>query len=265
MRSMNTPRLLVLTLAGALAAATSGTQAADAVAKVNGTAIPQSRVELFVKNATAQGQPDSPELRNRIRDELIVREVVVQEAAKKGLDKSADVLTQIEFQRQGVIVNAFVQDYFSHHPVSDDAVKKEYEKARAQAGEKEYKALHILVKSEDEAKQITAQIKKGGNFEKIAADKSDDAGSKGKGGDLDWAPPGRYVPAFGDALKKLKKGQLTDAPVQTQFGWHVIRVDDERPLKFPPLEEVKPQILQNLQRQAIEKVIADLRAKAKIE
>ncbi len=257
--------LAAAAIAGSFALAAALAQPAEPVAKVNGVAIPQSRVEMFVKNATAQGQADSPELRSRIRDELIVREVVVQEATKKGLDKTADVASQIEFQRQGVIVNAYVQDHFKHNPISDDAIKKEYDRAKAQAGDKEYKARHILVKTEDEAKLITAQLKKGGSFEKIAADKSEDTGSKGKGGDLDWAPPSRYVPQFGDALRKLKKGQLTDAPVQTQFGWHVIRVDDERPLKFPPFDELKPQIQQALQRQALDKVLADLRAKAKIE
>jgi peptidyl-prolyl cis-trans isomerase C len=144
-------------------------------------------------------------------------------------------------------------------------MKREYDNAKAQLGNKEYKARHILVKQEDEAKQIVAQLKKGANFEKLAADKSEDTGSKGKGGDLDWSPPNRYVKPFADALTKLKKGQLTDVPVQTQFGWHVIRLDDERPTKLPPYEEVKTNIQQQLQTQVVQKAIADLRAKAKIE
>jgi len=158
-----------------------------------------------------------------------------------------------------------VQDYVKNNPITDDAIKAEYERAKSQAGDKEFKARHILVKDENEAKQIIAQIKKGGSFEKIAAQKSEDPGSKAKGGDLDWAPGGRYVPAFSDALRKLKKGQMTDTPVQTQFGYHIIRLDDERPMKFPTMEEVKPQITQGLQRQAVEKMIADLRSKAKVE
>jgi peptidyl-prolyl cis-trans isomerase C len=265
MKKMKTPHLLLLALAGSLAIATCNAGAADTVAKVNGVAIPQSRLDLVVKVSAGQGQPDTPETRNRLRDALITREVIMQEALKKGFDKSTDVISQLDLQRQDVLVNAFVQDYLSHNPVSEEALKKEYEQAKTQTGDKEYKARHILVKEETEAKQIIAQLKKGANFEKIAAAKSEDSGSKGRGGDLDWSPSNRYVPAFAEALKKLKKGQLADAPVQTQFGWHVIRLDDERPYKTPSFEEVKPQIQQNLQRQALDKAIGELRAKAKIE
>jgi peptidyl-prolyl cis-trans isomerase C len=239
--------------------------AADPVAKVNGKEIPQVRADFIVKANAGQGQADTPELRNRVREVLIRNEILSQEAIKKGLDKNPDVVIQSELNRQDVLVNAYIQDYVKNNPISDDLVKAEYDRAKAQAGDKEYKVRHILVKDEAEAKQIIAQIKKGGSFEKIAAQKSTDPGSKDKGGDLDWAPAGRYVPAFSDALKKLKKGQMTDVPVQTQFGWHVIRADDERAMKFPSIEEVKPQILQGLQRQAVEKLITDLRGKAKVE
>ncbi|MBI4189605.1 MAG: peptidylprolyl isomerase [Betaproteobacteria bacterium] len=262
---MKTSPILMLALAASFAAATFNAQSADAVAKVNGVTIPQSRVDLLLKNNAAQGQPDTPELRNRIREELITREVISQEALKKGLDKSPEVTTQLEIQKQIFLVNAYLQDYFKTHPVSEDTLKKEYERQKSLLGDKEYKARHILVKQENDAKQIIAQLKKGVSFEKIAAEKSEDQGSKGRGGDLDWSAPGRYVPPFGEALKKLKKGQLTDPPVQTQFGWHVIRLDDERAYKAPGFEEVKPQIQQNLQRQTLDKLIGDLRAKAKIE
>jgi peptidyl-prolyl cis-trans isomerase C len=265
LKTMKTSHMLGLALAGSLAVVTCNAPAADAIAKVNGVAIPQSRLDLLHKVGTAQGQPDTPEARNRLRDVLISREVIAQEAHKKGLDKSADFIAQLDMQRQDALVNAFVEDYLSHNPISDDVLKKEYEKAKAQTGDKEYKARHILVKEEAEAKQIIAQLKKGADFEKIAADKSEDSGSKGRGGDLDWSPSNRYVPPFADALKKLKKGQLADAPVQSPFGWHVIRLDDERPFKSPSFEEVKPQIQQNLQRQALDKVVSELRAKAKIE
>jgi peptidyl-prolyl cis-trans isomerase C len=260
--------LILRSLATALLAiglfSTAGTQAADA-AKVNGVAIPQSRVDAMVKNASAQGQPDSPELRNRVRDELITREVLMQEAAKKGIDKNPDAVMQIEFQRQTLLINMFMQDYFRSNPINDETMRKEYESAKIMAGAKEYKARHILVKDEAEAKQIVAQLKKGGNFEKIAAEKSEDTGSKNRGGDLDWGAPARYVKPFGDALTKLKKGQITDPPVQSQFGWHVIRLDDERATKIPPFEDVKNSLQQQLQGQAAQKLIADLRAKAKIE
>ncbi|MFN7087420.1 MAG: peptidylprolyl isomerase, partial [Burkholderiales bacterium] len=236
-------------------------QAADGI-KVNGIAIPQSRLDYVFKNT---GQPDTPEVRNRIKDELITREVLTQEAVKKGLDKNPEVATQIDMQRQNVLINAYLQDYVKAHPVSDETMKKEYEQVKAESGAKEYKARHILVETEAEAKQIISQIRKGASFEKIAAEKSKDTGSKNQGGNLDWSVANRYVPPFAQALGKLKKGQMTDAPVQTQFGWHVIRLDDERAAKFPTFEEAKPQIQQQMQQQAVNKLITDLRAKAKVE
>ena len=258
-------RLGAIACAASLALAPLGARAADAVAKVNGKEIPQSRMDFVIKANAGQGQPDSPDLRNRVREALIRNELLAQEAAKKGLDRTPEYITQVDIGKQEALVNAYVQDYVKNNPITDDAIKAEYERAKSQAGDKEFKARHILVKDENEAKQIIAQIKKGGSFEKIAAQKSEDPGSKAKGGDLDWAPGGRYVPAFSDALRKLKKGQMTDTPVQTQFGYHIIRLDDERPMKFPTMEEVKPQITQGLQRQAVEKMIADLRSKAKVE
>ena len=251
-------------VAGLMLAAAAYAQG-DSLAKVNGVTIPQSRSDILIKEMTAQGRPDTPEMRDAIRQELINREIVAQEAIKKGLHKRPEVATQIELQRQAVLINAYLQDYLKSHPISDEDVRKEYERVKESAGSREYKVRHILVESEDEAKQIIAQIRKGGSFDKIAAEKSKDQGSKGRGGDLDWATPARYVPAFGQAITKLKKGQMTDAPVQTQFGWHVIRVDDERPSKFPPLEEAKPQIEQQMRQQTVNKAFTDLRAKAKVE
>lgn len=262
---MTLPAALMFAVALACAGAASRAQSATPVAKVNGKEIPQTRADFVVKANMAQGQQDTTELRSRVREVLIRNEVVAQEAAKKGLDKTPEFTTQADLNRQEMLVNAYIQDYVKNNPISDEAVKAEYDRAKAQAGDMEFKARHILVKDEAEAKAIIAQIKKGGSFDKLAAQKSQDPGSKDKGGDLDWAPAGRYVPPFADALKKLKKGQMTDAPVQTQFGYHVIRVDDERAMKFPPMEEVKPQIVQGLQRQQVEKLVAELRAKAKVE
>ena len=172
----------------------------------------------------------------------------------------------LEFQRQSTIINAYIQDYVRNHPVSDDALRKEYENAKTAAGAREYKARHILVKDENEARQIVAQLKKApATFEKLAAEKSEDTGSKNRGGDLDWGAPARYVKPFGDALTKLKKGQITDPPVQSQFGWHIIRLDDERATKIPPFEDVRNNIQQQMQQQVVQKMIADLRTKAKVE
>ena len=260
---MKLTRYAVL-VAGLMLAAAAHAQG-DPLAKVNGVTIPQSRADILLKEMAAQGRPDTPEMRDAIKQELVNREIVAQEAVKKGLHKRPEVATQIDLQRQAVLVNAYLQDYLKSNPVSDDAVKKEYERVKESAGGREFKVRHILVESEDEAKQIIAQIRKGGSFDKIAAEKSKDQGSKGRGGDLDWATPARYVPAFGQAITKLKKGQMTDAPVQTQFGWHIIRVDDERPSKFPSLEEAKPQIEQQMRQQTVNKAFTDLRAKAKVE
>ena len=250
-------------LAAGLAAAV--TAHAQNVARVNGVAIPQAHLELLVKNLVAQGRPDSPEMREALKQQMINRELMVQEAVRRGLDKNAETAARLAFARQDVLSSIYIQEALKAAPASDDALKKEYERIKAQLGAREFKVRHILVPKEDEAKSIIADIKKGGSFEKIAAEKSQDPGSKGKGGDLDWGPPGRYVKPFADAVLKLKKGQMTDAPVQSQFGWHVIRVDDERAARIPGFAEAKPQLQKMAQQQAMEKAIADLRAKAKIE
>ena len=252
--------------AAALVCATAlATPAHAQSVKVNGKEIPQSRIEAVVKARVAQGQPDTPQLRNNIKDVMINQEILSQEALKKGLHKNSEVATQIEVSRQEILVNAYLQDYLRNHPVSEDAMKEEYERSKIQAGTKEYKARHILVEKEDEAKDVIAQIKKGASFEKLADERSKDTGTKGRGGDLDWNLPVNYVKPFADALAKLKKGQMTDAPVQSNFGWHVIRLEDERAFKAPAFEEVKPNLQRGMQQQIIQKVVGELRAKSKIE
>lgn len=233
-------------------------------ALVNGISIPQARIDLRVKAAAAQGQADSPELRKAIREDMINLEVMAQEAAKLGLDKNADVVQQAELAKQSVLVGAFVQDYGKNHPISEDQLKQEYDQLKAKMGSTEYNARHILVDTEVEAKSIIAQLGKKAKFEKLAA-KSKDTGSAAQGGSLGWAVPSNFVPEFANAMTHLKKGEYTKEPVQSQFGWHVIKLDDTRDLKAPPFEEVKPQLQQRLQQQSIQKAIADLRAKSKIE
>lgn len=231
---------------------------------VNGVAIPQARIDFAMKQRTSQGQPDSPETRKAIVDQLVNLELGAQEATRKGLNKNAEVAAQLELSRESVLIQAYLQDYIKNHPVSEADLKKEYEKGKASvANDKEYKARHILVEKEDDAKAIIAQLKKGAKFEELAK-QSKDPGSKDKGGDLDWSPSANYVKPFADALTKLEKGKMTETPVQTQFGWHVIQLDDVRPVTIPPFEEVKPNIKQNAERLQVEKAIADLRAKAKI-
>ncbi len=234
-------------------------------AMVNGVSIPQARVDMRVKASESQGQADSPELRKAIREDMISLEVLTQEAKKTGLDKDPEVIQQTELAKQSVLVSTFVQNYAKSHPISEDQLKQEYNKLKVNLGTKEYKARHILVETEDEAKSIIAQLGKKGNFDRIAKTKSKDAGSAAHGGELEWAVPGNFVPPFANALLSLKKGSYTKEPVKSQFGWHVIKLDDERDLKVPSFEELKPKIQQRLQQQSIQDYITDLRSKAKIE
>lgn len=234
------------------------------VAMVNGVSIPQSRIDLSVKAATAQGQEDNPELRKAIREDMIDLEVIAQEAVKLGLNKDADVADQVELAMQQVLAGAFVLDYAKSHPIGDEQLQQEYERMKSQLGSKEYHVRHILMETEAEAKNIIAQLGKGTKFEKLA-EKSRDAGSAQLGGELGWAAPGNFAPEFANALLKLNKGEHTMQPVQSQFGWHVIKLEDIRDLEVPPLEQVKPQLQQYLQQHAIQQAIDELRTKARIE
>jgi peptidyl-prolyl cis-trans isomerase C len=235
------------------------------VAMVNGVSIPQARVDLRVKMAAAQGQPDSPELRKAIRDDMISLELLAQEAKKSGMEKDPDVILQTELAGQSVLVGAFVQDYAKKHQPSEDQLKQEYDKLKANIGKSEYNVRHILVDTEDEAKAIIKQLGKKGIFDKIAKEKSKDVGSAAQGGSLGWARPDQFVPPFSNAMLNLKKGAYTKDPVKSQFGWHIIKLDDVRDLKMPSFEELKPQIQQRMQQQAIQDYITELRSKAKIE
>ena len=238
---------------------------AQSVAKVNGVVIPQSRLDLMVKAAVAQGQADGPEMRKALRENLIAEEIIAQEALKKKLDKDSEVIAQMEIARQAVLVRAFQADYIKHNNVSDDTLRKEYDMLKVQMGDKEYRARHILVENENTAKDIIASLKKGGNFAKIAEEKSLDEGSKSNGGELNWSPPAAYVRPFSEALVRLSKGGLTDQPVQTSFGWHVIQLMDTRPMTVPPFEEVKQNIQQRVLQREFGTVVQDLRSKAKVE
>jgi peptidyl-prolyl cis-trans isomerase C len=270
-------QLLILLAASLLAAAPAVAQdapkkaakaekapAASGRVAVNGVLIPQSYFDALGKQAAAGGR-SGPEVQGIIKDELVNREVLFQAAKKRGLDKNPDVQAEMDLARQGIMIQKFFEDYVKSNPVSDDALKAQYEQLKAQMGDTEYKARHILVEKEDDAKGIIESLKKGGDFNALAKDKSKDPGSKDNGGDLDWGPAARYVKPFADAMKALTKGQTTDKPVQTQFGWHVIRLEDTRPTKIPPFDEVKQQFAQRAQQEQIQKLVADLRSKAKIE
>lgn len=267
---LKTDKFAALVIFGVLAASSVFAEGKSA-ALVNGVPVSQARVELNVKTAVAQGYADNLEMRKIILGNLINLEVMAQEAVKLGLDKNAEVAQQLEMAKQQgesakqqVLVGALWQDYARKNPISEDQIKQEYDKQKAILGNNEYNVRHILVGTEAEAKNIIAQLDKKANFEKLAV-KSKDTGSAAQGGSLGWAAPSKFVPVFANAMLNLKNGEYTKGPVQSPFGWHVIKLDGIRDLKVPPFEEVKPQLQQRLQQQAIQKAITDLRVKAKIE
>lgn len=259
-------RLLVLSAAVMAAPAyAQKAQKVENVATVNGKGIPASKVDQIVKAEVAQGRAaDSPALREQIKQMLIAREVMVQEASRQGMGNKPEVKEALENARQSIIVNAMLAEWVKKHPVSDADIKKEYDAYKARMGDTEYHARHILVPTEQEAKDIIAKIKGGAKFEDLAKAHSKD-GSAANGGDLNWSSPGMYVKEFSTAMVALKKGEVTAAPVQSQFGYHVIKLEDTRPVKLPTLEEVKPQVSQAIQQRRLGEYRESLVKKAKVQ
>jgi len=255
-----------LFIAALLAFTTSATFAQNA-AVVNGKPIPSSRVDAMVKQLTnnpQNPQKDTPELRAQVRQELINREIFTQEAEKRGLSDTPEFKAQMDFSRQQLLIRALVNDFVNNTKPSDAELLAVYNEQKKGAGDKEYRARHILVEKEEDAKKIITDLKKGRKFEDLAK-QSKDPGSAANGGDLDWSAPGNYVPEFSNALTKLEKGKFTDVPVKTQFGFHVIRLDDVRPTQFPPLEQVKPQLSQLVTEKKLREFQEELSKKAKVE
>lgn len=238
---------------------------AQNVAIVNGKAVPSARVDALSAEVVKSGKTITPEIKAQIKEEVIAREVFMQEAEKRGLSSSDEFKTQMELARQTILIRQLFTDFQKNNVVSDADIKAEYDKFASANSGKEYKARHILVEKEAEAKAIIASLKKGGKFDEIAKKQSKDSGSGAKGGDLDWANPSNYVPEFAEAMLKLEKGQTTETPVKSQFGYHVIRVDDTRAAQLPKLEEVKAQIAQKLTQDKLANFQEDLRKKAKVE
>ena len=256
--------LLATAMASLLALGATGAMAQN-VAIVNGKAVPKTRLDALAQQVAKSGRPVTPEIEGQLREEVIAREVFMQEAEKQGIATSDEFKAQMELARQTLMIRELFANYQKANPVTDADLKAEYDKFAAANGGKEYKARHILVEKEADAQAIIASLKKGGKFEDIAKKQSKDPGSGSKGGDLDWANPSSYVPEFTEALLKLKKGQTTDTPVKSQFGYHVIRVDDIRSAQLPAFEEVKPQIAQQMQQQKLAAFQEELRKKAKVE
>ncbi|MEO8153998.1 MAG: peptidylprolyl isomerase [Rhizobacter sp.] len=236
------------------------------LATVNGAAISQGTVDVIAQQRASSGQPDSPESRKAILESLTLQTVIAQEAAKQGLDKTPDFVRQVDAIKQSVLANAYVEDYIKKNPVTDDMLKAEYERMKAASTGTEYKARHILVEKEAEAKDIIAKLKKTPTaFQKLAMEKTKDSGSKASGGDLGWFDARRMVPEFGAALSKMEKGKFSEEPVKTQFGYHVILLEDSRPIAPPAMETIKPQLSQQLLQQNVKKQLDSLKAQAKIE
>jgi len=242
---------------------------AQNVAVVNGKPVPKARVDAIVsqvqKQATQRGQQLPPDLDKLVRDKVVTDEILAQEAERRGLAASAEFKSQLEIARQSILIGLLSQDVEKKAAVSDAEVQAEYDKFKAQSSGTEYKARHILVEKEDEAKALIAQLKAGSSFADLAKKNSKDPGSAPNGGDLDFASPASYVAEFSQALVALKKGDYTVVPVKTQFGYHIILLEDTRAAQFPPLADVKPQITQRLTQQKATAFRDELRAKAKTD
>ena len=269
---------LQIILVGAIAALTlsacgfngsvpaAGTSKDTVAATVNGAPISEHLVDMMLKQRSDLGRQASAEARNSFIERLAMQLIITQEAVKKGMDKLPEVASKLELSRQSVLVDAYIQDYLKNHSISDDTLKAEYEKIKTQAAGTEYKAGHILVDTEAEAKDIIARLNKDAKaFNGLAKSKSKDPGSKAKGGELGWFDARGMVPEFGAAVAKLAKGKFTDQPVKSQFGYHVIMLEDSRPKEIPPLDQVKSALTQQLQEQDLKKLLDELKAKAKIE
>jgi peptidyl-prolyl cis-trans isomerase C len=240
--------------------------AAQNIAIVNGKAVPKARFDTLMTQITKQGnQPRTPDLERQVKDELVLREIFVQEAERAGVQRSDEYKQQMDLARQSLMIRELFTSYQKKNPVTDEQLKAEYDKLKGQNSGKEYRARHILVEKEDEAKALVAKIKGGAKFEDMAKASSKDPGSAQNGGDLDWAAPGNYVPEFSQAMTKLEKGKFTEEPVKSQFGYHIIQLEDVREAQFPPLEDIKAQLRQRLEQQKMAKFQEELKAKAKTD
>ncbi|WP_421379705.1 peptidylprolyl isomerase [Paraburkholderia sp. DD10] len=248
-----------------LAACAAAPAFAQNIAVVNGTPIPKARADALIAQLVHQGQQDTPQLQMAVREELVNREILMQEALRRGLPNRPDIKAQIAVAQQTVVLRSLIEDFVKKNTPTDAEVTARYNTLIKDAGGKEYHLHHILVENEQQAKDLIAKIKGGASFEDLAKQFSKDPGSGKNGGDLDWSDPKAYVPEFADAATHLQKGQTTDTPVHTQFGWHIIRVDDTRDITPPPLEQVRPQIVQQIQQEKLQAFEEGLRKNAKIQ
>lgn len=261
----------------ALAASLLGAAQAQNVAVVNGKAIPTSRLDAAVASVLARNPAaatitpeQKADLRKNISDQLIKQEILAQEAQKQGLENTPAYKNAIDLARQGVLANLLIEDFAKKNKPTAAESKAEYDRVVAlnQGGGKEYKSRHILVDDEKQAKDLIAQLNKGAKFDALAKKFSKDPGSGAQGGDLGWADPAGYVPEFATALQGLEKGKMTQTPVKSSFGYHIIKLDDIRDAQkpqIPPYEEVKERIEQQMLSQKVQAFETSLKEKASIK
>ncbi len=238
---------------------------AQNITLVNGKAVPKARADVLISQITKAGQPRTPEMEAKVKDEVVLREIFLQEAEKRGLNKTDDYKNQMELARQSLLIRELFSDYAKKNPITEADAKAEYEKFKAQASGTEYHARHILVEKEDDAKALIKQLNGGAKFEDLATKNSKDTGSAQNGGDLGWSAPDAYVPEFSAAMAKLKPGEMTQEPVKSQFGFHIIKLEESRPQQFPAFDDVKGQIIQRMQQQKVAEFQEELRSKAKTD
>ena len=264
---MQSKLITTLTLAAALALPQITLAAAqgETAVTVNGVAVPSAQAEVLRQDRLSRGQAAETLNDNAIREMLVTMEILAQEAVRQGIDKRPQVAATIELNRKDILGRLLLEDYLKNHPIKEEDMKAEYDRVKAASGNMEYRPRHILVQTEEEAKAILAKLAKKAKFEDLAKQQSKDQGSAKNGGELGWLLPSNLVPEFSEAMVKLKKGETAKTPVRTQYGWHVIRLDDVRELKFPDYEQLKPRISAQLQQLQVRKYLSELRAAAKVE
>jgi peptidyl-prolyl cis-trans isomerase C len=242
-----------------------GLALAQNVAIVNGKAVPKTRLDFLLKQAEQNGQPITPALEQQARDQVVMREIFAQEAQRRGLGTQSSFREKLEVARQSILIGELFDAYVKENPVTDADAQAEYDKIKAREAGTEYRARHILVEKEDEAKRLIAQIKAGAKFDELAKKHSQDPGSGARGGDLDFAKGDAYVAEFSQAMTALKAGEMTPEPVKSQFGWHIIRLEETREAQFPGFEEVKEQVKRSLSQQRVQAYQESLRKAAKTD
>jgi len=245
-----------------------GSNNVDFFATVNGTPLTTGLLSLNVKAALAQGQKDSPELQKALKEELINRELLTQEAIKQGLDKDIDFRDQIAQLKQTLMIQAFLENHFQKNPISDARLREEFDRQKKLIGEgasaSQYRLSQIIVSNETDAMDLIRRIQKGELFGKLAQEFSIDQASKVNGGQIGWVLPGQVVPQVANVIVNMNKGAVTNAPIQTQGGWVIVKVDDKRPFKLPTFDEAKPQLRQAIVQQYLAETVKKLRESAKI-